>query len=102
MPADQPQTKSRLLGYAQLAASLLVIGVIWLGVLPWLGEQPAIRKQIEARDKLGIDLGAMFYTDLEAMGAIEANLEAFQQKNPAALWNPWSSGEISHKAPSAD
>ena len=90
MPADSSQIKSKAKGYCQLSASLLVIGVLWLGLFPWLARQPAFQKQIEAREKQGLDLGAMFYTDLEIMGDVEANLESFREKHPNALWNPWS------------
>ena len=83
-------TKSRLLGYSQLSGCLLVIGVLWLGVFPKLATQPAIRQQIEEREKLGLDLGAMFYTDLEVSGDIESHLENFQKEHPNALWNPRS------------
>lgn len=85
--------KSRLLGVTQLAGSLFVIGILWLGVFPWLADQPAMSRQIELREKQGIDLGSMFYTDLEIMGDVEANLEAFQEKHPHALWNPWSKNQ---------
>ncbi len=82
--------KSRALGIAQLAGSLCVIGILWLGVFPWLADQPAMSQRIKQREELGIDLGSMFYTDLEIMGEVEANLDAFKEKHPNALWNPWS------------
>ncbi len=89
METASPQ-KSQLRGIMQLAGSLVVITVLWLGVFPWLADQPAMSQRIKQREELGIDLGSMFYTDLEIMGEVEANLDAFKEKHPNALWNPWS------------
>jgi len=80
----------QLRGIMQLAGSLVVIAVLWLGVFPWLADQPAMSQRIKQREELGIDLGSMFYTDLEVMGEVEANLDNFKEKHPDALWNPWS------------
>ncbi len=82
--------KNRLLGISQLAGSLSVIAVLWLGVFPWLADQPGMSHRIQQREELGVDLGSMFYTDLEIMGDVEASLDAFKEKHPDALWNPWS------------
>ncbi len=81
---------NQLRGILQLAGCLAVIAVLWLGVFPWIADQPAMSQRIKQREELGIDLGSMFYTDLEVMGEIEANLDTFKKKHPDALWNPWS------------
>ncbi len=81
---------NRLRGILQLAGCLAVIAALWLGVLPWIADQPAMSQRIKQREELGIEMGAMFYTDLEVMGEIEANLDTFKEKHPDALWNPWS------------
>ncbi len=82
--------KSRFLGLAQLTGSLCVIGFLWLVYFPWLADQPAMNQRIKEREELGIDLGSMFYTDLEVMTEIEADLAFRKEKLPDALWNPWS------------
>ena len=53
-----------------LVASVFVIAVIWLVVLPWWSRQPAMAQRLEWLDERGIDPSAMFYTELEYMDPI--------------------------------
>ena len=78
-------------GRRRLAAIVAVIALLWLIVLPAIGENDAMRAAIADREARGIDSGAMFYTDLELMDGVLARVKEFQRENPDALWIPGSS-----------
>jgi hypothetical protein len=52
---------------AHLAACVVVVAIVWLGILPFIGRQPRIRSYISRNERLGIDPSAKFYTELPAM-----------------------------------
>lgn len=56
--------RSGVRGVQRLVGALLCIAVVWIGVLPWLAKQPTIREHIETMEEQGIEVDAMFYTDL--------------------------------------
>ena len=45
-------------------------GLFWLGVLPWIAEQPRMKSHLEWLDDRGIDPSAMYYTEPEVMEEI--------------------------------
>lgn len=55
---------------ATLFGALLVIGLVWCVVLPWLSTRPPVAQRLEWLDDQGIDPSAMFYTELDAMDDI--------------------------------
>ncbi len=59
----------------RLAASIAVIAIVWLLVLPWIADRPTVSDRIEWLDEKGIDPSAMYYTELEAMEPIIRKLE---------------------------
>ena len=73
-------------GSITLGLSGLAILVIWTTLLPWLGSRPPIRSRIDFLDRQGIDPAALYYTDLERMQQIEAQLTAIRQAHPEAFW----------------
>ncbi len=78
-------------GGRRLAAIAAAISVLWLFVLPAIGERDSMRAAIDAREAQGIDSGAMFYTDLELMDDVLARSQQFHREHPDALWVPGSS-----------
>ncbi|MGC1272298.1 MAG: hypothetical protein WBC44_01220 [Planctomycetaceae bacterium] len=64
------------------------VAVVWLIVLPRLGEVPAVREQIEANEALGINPGAMYYTELEAMPRIIDEVDRTRESASEAFWEP--------------
>jgi hypothetical protein len=50
-------------------ASISLI-LVWTIVLPWMSAKPPVAKHLRWLDQAGIDGGAMFYTELEAMDPI--------------------------------
>jgi len=63
-------------GRWQLAVAAVLLGVLWLGVLPWLGRLPSVESRRQWLDERRIDPSAMFYTELEAMDPILKRLES--------------------------
>lgn len=61
----------------QLAFAILtlVLAGIWLVILPWIARQPQMATHLQWLEEQGIDGGAMFYTELEAMEPILERLE---------------------------
>ncbi|MGN6134584.1 MAG: hypothetical protein ACTHOU_08790 [Aureliella sp.] len=50
-----------------LSAIAVVLGLalVWLVVLPWLGEQAPVRRHVDALHAADINASAMFYSELE-------------------------------------
>ena len=78
-------------GRRRLVAIVAAVVLLWLFVLPAIGQNPAMRAAIAEREAQGIDSGAMFYTDLELMDDVLARLKQFHREHPDALWVPGSS-----------
>lgn len=71
----------------------VVIGAVWLRVLPWVAAQPAVSARLAELDSKGIDPSAMFYSELPAMADTLAEIDALHQRSPRALWDP---RDVSH------
>jgi len=54
----------------RFAVASMTVVLVWTVVLPWLSSAPPLAKHLRWLDKAGIDGGAMFYTELEAMDPI--------------------------------
>ena len=61
----------------KLKLALCMIGLcgLWLVVLPWIARQPRMAAHLQWLQDQGIDGGAMYYTELEAMKPILEKLE---------------------------
>jgi len=75
-------------GWMQLAIGLAAILVLWLAVLPWIADQPPVRRHIEFLEQRRIDPSAVFYTELEPMGEIRARMTRIRRNHPASFWEP--------------
>lgn len=51
-----------------LALGLVACG--WCVVLPWIATWPSVAARIQQLDESGVDGGAMYYTELEALEPI--------------------------------
>ena len=51
----------------QLAGAFVLIGIVWLGVLPWLSRVSRINEELDRLAEKGIDPSAMYYTELDAI-----------------------------------
>ena len=75
-----------LQSWSCLAAALLLLGWVWIVVLPWVGSRPGISRSIHEQQARGIDPSAMFYSDLELIGPIAHRLERLHDSDSAGLW----------------
>jgi hypothetical protein len=44
---------------------ILLLGLVWLGVLPYLAGIPSVKNHIELLERRNINAGAMFYTEVQ-------------------------------------
>ena len=90
MTAARPQhntsSEHRHNGWLTLGVVVLAVAVIWTVVLPWLGTQPRVRARIDRLERQGIDPAALFYSDIQAMPRLEAELAAARTEHPDAFW----------------
>ena len=54
-------------GLWRLAASVAVIGFVWLVVLPRIGRIPWIAEHSQWLEQRGVDPAAMYYTEVDAL-----------------------------------
>lgn len=59
----------------KLLASTAIIVLLWCGIFPLLSRLGPIEKHIDSMDANGIDAGAMFYTELDALDPTIRRLE---------------------------
>jgi hypothetical protein len=69
-----------------LALGAAAIAWVWLVALPWLGGRPELREDLRWRAARGINAGAMYYTELEAMPDIAAHLDELHERHTEAFW----------------
>ncbi|MEM1069891.1 MAG: hypothetical protein AAGI63_13410 [Planctomycetota bacterium] len=61
--------------WSALVAISVSILFIWLIILPWISDRPAMKQHLSELDRQGIDGGAMYYTELEVMDRILDKIE---------------------------
>jgi hypothetical protein len=65
-----------------LLAATAAVAIVWLTVLPRVGEQPVVREQIRRNERLGIDPAAKFYTELPCMPGIFHRVDRSMHRPP--------------------
>lgn len=80
------QTESSRTRWIRFLTLTLLLGILWLIVLPRAAEIPRLQSEIEFLEERNIDPSAMFYTDLETVEQTVQNINQFHQKNPDGLW----------------
>ena len=68
--------------------SIGLLGLIWLVVLPWVGEQEGVRQHIEAMEQAEIDPSAMYYSELGTLEETEAEFRRLNAAHPELFWKP--------------
>jgi hypothetical protein len=53
------------MGFLKLAASCLILSLLWLWVMPQMAEFPVVKEHIEFLEERNINTGAMFYTEVQ-------------------------------------
>lgn len=74
-----PCANDRTRRIGSLAGAMAVAGLIWLVVLPSIGNLPSVRRYIEHNERAGIDPSAKFYSELPAMRQIIERATAAQR-----------------------
>lgn len=74
--------------YRQAAIALAVVAFLWLVVLPTIGRLEPVRDFIDANESRGINPGAMYYTELEAMPRIIDEVDRTRENAHEAFWRP--------------
>ncbi|MEX0703827.1 MAG: hypothetical protein WD069_17140 [Planctomycetales bacterium] len=77
----------------RLTAAIGAIAAVWLVVLPWLAARPALRARIERERAAGIDPGAKFYTELDAMDGVMDRWRRIESGRPGLWWDPRRGGQ---------
>jgi hypothetical protein len=72
MPRHSRDNRSR--GAVSLGVAVGAIAVIWLVVLPRVGSLGSVREFVRRNETAGINPSAVYYTEVEAMGAIGERL----------------------------
>lgn len=87
---DSPEVTSRpnakpWLGLVFILAS---VSVIWLTILPRIGQVPTVRMRIESNQAAGINPTAVFYSDHPGMRETERKIESIVYHSDGAFWAP--------------
>ncbi|MCE2799386.1 MAG: hypothetical protein LW724_07495 [Planctomycetaceae bacterium] len=53
------------MAWLKLIAGCLMLGLLWVWVLPQIAKNPAVKKHIEFLEDRNINTGAMFYTEVQ-------------------------------------
>ena len=71
----RPSRDDRTGGIIRLALAALSAGLIWLLVLPRVGALAPVRQFVRSNEAAGINPSAVYYTEVEAMGAVGERVE---------------------------
>jgi hypothetical protein len=83
LPVAEITTTQR---WGRLAVVSIVIGLIWLVVLPIIGEQPYVSEHIATQQRLGINPSAMYYTELQMAPDIAGHIERLHDSYSEKFW----------------
>lgn len=70
-PVDRPRPG----GPAALVLAVAVLATTWLVVLPWIGSFGPVQTYVHRNEAAGVNPGAMYYTEIDAIGAIGERME---------------------------
>lgn len=76
-------------GARYLAGILLAVLLFWGSVFPRLSQRGDFQRKQAERNRQGVHLHAMFYTELEVLEKHTA-LHRLREESPWALWLPWA------------
>jgi threonine dehydrogenase-like Zn-dependent dehydrogenase len=80
--------------YRSVRATLAVaaLSLIWLVILPWMGQRPMFRDHIRMMERDGIDPSAMFYSELRELDEVEATFRRLAEEEPDLFWRKSGTG----------
>lgn len=80
-------TTTSLKRWAKFAIAIVVLGFVWLILLPLVGAVPRVSKHVANQKRLGIDPSALFYTELEIASGIAHHVERLHDSHAARFWS---------------
>jgi len=63
--AHKSQCQTGFVNRVRFATWIVALSLVWGVALPWLAKLPVLREHIRAMRAKNINVGAMFYTELE-------------------------------------
>ncbi|WP_437190593.1 hypothetical protein [Planctomicrobium sp. SH527] len=84
-----PQTHSGNKAFRRIVSFIAALGcvaIIWLSILPRLGEHPVVRELVERNEAKGIDPSAKFYTEHPGMAQFMDNIETAHRHSGHEFW----------------
>lgn len=77
--------------WAQLVLATIAISILWLIVLPQIGQLAIVRKRIETNEEAGINPTALFYTEHPGMRDTERRMESVVDHRNGSFWGSTAS-----------
>ncbi len=74
-------------GQLRFACASALVVIVWMCVLPVIGNFPSVRKRIDGNRAAGINPTAVFYTDHPAMADIERAIAARVDAPTGSFWH---------------
>ena len=68
------------------------LSLIWLVILPWMGQRPMFQDHIRLMERDGIDPSAMFYSELRELDEVEATFRRLAEEEPDLFWRKSGTG----------
>ena len=81
-------TRSRRERWLAFAAGWVLLGLIWMVLLPWISRQEGVQRDLQQLDQLGVNAGALYYTELRMLPALLRRLDRIHREEPAVFWRP--------------
>ena len=70
-------------GLVRLTFATAAFAAIWLAVLPWLGSLGPVREFVRGNEAAGINPSAVYYTEIDGIGAIGERVGSGEGNRPA-------------------
>jgi hypothetical protein len=74
--------------WLRFAAGIALLLLVWLVLLPALGNWTPVREHVARLDRAGVNAQAMFYTELPDMPDIAARITSARTRHPTHFWTP--------------
>jgi len=83
------KTSQKTNPWLQLVIAFTCITIVWMSILPRIGQLPSVRKRIESNQAAGINPTAVFYTDHPGMRQTERKIESIVYHMDGVFWSPF-------------
>lgn len=73
-------------GGTKLTASVILLAIIWLGILPLFSRLPNVQEKLDTYQRAGIDPYAVFYSDHPGMRDVERRVDSIVNGHDDSFW----------------